>query len=358
MKRAILFFMFLCLISYSNAQSQKFRSGIFLHHSTGAHIWGDNGSSVTVPKEIVKYNNSHNYTGDDAVSMTEMWWPSGDNEWYTWYMIFKNEYESDDIRPILQSNKIVVIKSCFPSSSIDSYGSSSDTSDLYSKTVYNYKYLWRKIVKIMAKNTENFFVIWTNAPLVAGATNDTEAALSDQFCTWAKDTLAAGLDPEFGTFPSNVYVFDFFHKLADGSGKLPLQYATDNYDSHPNIAATELVAPQFVEEIFNAAINYESTYSGLNKGSHVSPKSFFVSQNYPNPFNPCTTISFNVKEPCRVLLRIFSIKGELMLVPVDHFYQQGEYRVKVNLSDLGSGVYVYQIMMKDFVVAKKMILME
>ena len=36
-----------------------------------------------------------------------------------------------------------------------------------------------------------------------------------------------------------------------------LQYAISNSDSHPNSLATELVAPQFVNEIFNAAIAYE-----------------------------------------------------------------------------------------------------
>jgi hypothetical protein len=37
---------------------------------------------------------------------------------------------------------------------------------------------------------------------------------------------------------------------------LPM-YAASPGDSHPNAAATQLVAPQFVEEIFDAAIAYE-----------------------------------------------------------------------------------------------------
>jgi len=109
----------------------------------------------------------------------------------------------------------------------------------------------------MRQHPENFFVIWTNAPLVPSATNNQEASLSNQFCSWAKDTLAMGIDPIFGAFPSNVYVFDFFHKLADANGMLQLQYASSSNDSHPNSAATELVAPQFVQEIFNASIVYE-----------------------------------------------------------------------------------------------------
>ncbi|MCD6117532.1 T9SS type A sorting domain-containing protein [bacterium] len=358
MKKVIIFLSVLLVIHSSDAQSQKFRSGVFLHHSTGNNIWENNGSSVTVPDEIVKYNSAHGFSGEQAVSMTEMWWPSGDNEWYTWYRILRNEETSDDIRPILQSNKIVVIKSCFPSSSIESYGTGSDTSDLYSKTVYNYKYLWRKIVRIMEKHPQNYFAIWTNAPLVAEQTDDTEAALSDQFCTWAKDTLAAGLDDEFGVFPKNVYVFDFFHKLADSSGKLPNQYAVDLDDSHPNTSATALVAPQFVDEIFNAAIDYESMYSGERDERMSNPEFFLLGRNYPNPFNPITIIPFTVKEPCRVVLKIFSIQGKLVSIPVDRLYQKGEYKVKINFHDMESGLYIYRIKMKNFIASGKMILLE
>ena len=111
----------------------------------------------------------------------------------------------------------------------------------------------------MAARPDRFFVIWTNAPLVANDTDDQQARRSNQFCYWAKDTLAKGNDPVFGPFPKNIYVFDFFHKLANSSGKLPPQYAAGEWDSHPNAAATERVAPQFVTEIFDAAINYEAT---------------------------------------------------------------------------------------------------
>jgi hypothetical protein len=113
----------------------------------------------------------------------------------------------------------------------------------------------------MESYPEKFFVIWTNAPLVAGSTNDDEAYWSHVFCTWAKDTLANGMDPEYGAFPKNVYVFDFFHKLAGDDHKLKPEYAVGTTDSHPNSAATELVAPQFVREIFEAAIAYENYYN-------------------------------------------------------------------------------------------------
>ena len=195
------FVLFCATITVLFSQTQKFRSGIFLHHSTGGCIWGPNGSSTSVPQEIAKYNSDNGLTGDNTVSLTEQWWPDSDNEWATWHNIFYNRDASNDIRPILETNKIVIIKSCFPSSSIWGVGSSSDTLNPEDKTIYNYKWHWRSIVKVMASHPENFFVIWTNAPLVANATSDEEAVLSDQFCHWAKDTLATGNDSVFGPFP-------------------------------------------------------------------------------------------------------------------------------------------------------------
>ncbi len=256
-KKFILEFAILCLFITANGQ-QNYRSGIFLHHSTGANIWGPNGSSTDVPEQMNLYNIAHGYTGGDAVTMTETWFPQwSDNEWNTWHTIF----EADDpevISGYYSWNPIIMIKSCFPSSNIEAIGSDEDTLNPWYKTIANYKWHWRHIVREMENHPDNFFVIWTNAPLEWYSTNPTEAAYSDWFCTWAKDTLSANLDPVYGAFPSNVYVFDFFHKLADASGFLPAYYAAGPWDSHPNAAATALVAPQLVNEIFDAAIAYET----------------------------------------------------------------------------------------------------
>ena len=255
--KIILVVVILIGLSTSNYAQSLFRSGIFLHHSTGEAIWGPNGSNTSVPNEMALYNTQKGYTEDNAVAMTETWFPAGnDNEWVTWHNLFDDSNSS--IQPYLQNNKIIVIKTCFLFSAyMTGVGSPADTLNPALKTIYNYKWHWRSIIRVMQQHPENFFVIWTNAPLVPSSTNSQQASLVNQFCTWAKDTLAEGNDPIFGSFPPNVYVFDFFHKLADANGMLQLQYATSTTDSHPNDAATELVAPQFVQEIFDASIFYE-----------------------------------------------------------------------------------------------------
>lgn len=259
MKQVIIFLIvFVHFTLSANSQENQYRSGIFLHHSTGGCIWGPNGSSTDVPEQMNLYNIAHGYTGGDAVTMTETWFPGwNDNEWNTWHTIFEAD-EPEVISGFNSWNPIIMIKSCFPSSNIEAIGSDEDTLNPWYKTIANYKWHWRHIVREMENHPDNFFVIWTNAPLEWYSTNPIEAAYSDWFCTWAKDTLASNLDPVYGAFPPNVYVFDFFHKLADANGFLPAYYAAGPWDSHPNAAATALVAPQLVNEIFDAAIAYET----------------------------------------------------------------------------------------------------
>ncbi len=290
MRKRILIFIVILIPFLTNAQ-ELFRSGRFLHHSTGGRIWGPNGSQTSIPLQMGIYNSSHGYTGPNAVTMNRQWYPGGDNEWEYWHRIFDNE-APEDITPILNSNKIVVIKSCYPSSEMVGWGQPSDTLTPTLKTNYNYKWHWRSIVNVMSQRPQNFFVIWTNAPHVAGNTNSNAAGLAKQFCEWAKDTLAVGLDPVIGSFPPNIYVFDYFSKLTDENGFQMLQYAVSNTDSHPNALATELVAPQFVTEIFDAAIAYEQSIAILT----VSPQN----QNVPaaagsTTFNVTTTLSWTAQ---------------------------------------------------------------
>lgn len=264
MKRIILIAVILFPL-FSFAQT-LFRSGVFLTHSTGQNIWGPNGSPTSIPQEIQVYNTNHGYTGSQAVSMVRQSWPLNpwENEWERWHRIFDGEDPAANITPILINNKIVVVKSCFPSSAMTGWGQPSDTLNRTVKSVYNYKWHWRSIVSVMAQHPENFFAIWTNAPLNQANTNPNAAMLAKSFCSWAKDTLAQGLDPVMGAMPPNVYVFNYFAKLTDANGYQMSQYAVSNTDSHPNAAATALVAPQFVNEIFDAAIAYEQGAAALS----------------------------------------------------------------------------------------------
>ncbi len=352
MKKLLL--LFFCLTLALTLTSQTlFRSGIFLHHSTGANIWGPNGSNTSVPLEMVKYNTSHSYSGSTAVSMIEEWWSPDDNEWSTQHDFFEDPSSTTGIGHYLGSNKIIVIKSCYPSSEIYDAGQPSDTASPTDKTIYNYKWHWRHIIRVMASHPENFFVIWTNAPLEPGSTNASEAAYSRWFCKWAKDTLEAGLDTEFGAFPDNVYVFDFFSKLTGTDGIMLNQYRAGNGDSHPNASATELVAPQFVTEIFDAAIAYESIYSGIK-----NPVTGLFSVKLLNNFrgkNPEISVISTADFTARIDL--FSLEGKMVSELYYGKILYGENHIIVP-ENLTSGTYLIVIHSGEMTETKKIIFTE
>ncbi|MBK6915741.1 MAG: T9SS type A sorting domain-containing protein [Ignavibacteriales bacterium] len=95
-------------------------------------------------------------------------------------------------------------------------------------------------------------------------------------------------------------------------------------------------------------------------------------QNYPNPFNPSTKISYRLKERGYVKLYVYDIKGELVSVLVNQTQEAGYYEVDFNVkgqtsnvqSDLASGIYIYQIMVRNekdipvFTDMKKMLLIK
>jgi hypothetical protein len=238
---------------------QKFRRALLLSRSVGNHIWDHQGATTSVPEEIISYNTANYYNGADAVSMEKIYpYPTIGNEWNDWHIVFDNgaiDSYLDD-----QNYDILILKTCYFSSDIyGGWGNPADTTEnLTRRTVSLYKWAWRSILTKMAAHPEKFFVIWTNPPRLKSKTTSQQATLSNAFCTWAKDTLAAGLDVTYGAFPSNVYVFDYFH-LVDSSYYLPVALADGGPDEdHPNATCSELVAPIFVKEVFDAAIFYES----------------------------------------------------------------------------------------------------
>lgn len=97
---------------------------------------------------------------------------------------------------------------------------------------------------------------------------------------------------------------------------------------------------------------------GVAEMEGTIPEKFALLQNFPNPFNPETTIQFDVKAQCRVVLKVFDLQGREVVILMDAVKQAGHYSVLFDASGLASGIYFYQIRMKDFVGVKKMILME
>ncbi|MCW8994718.1 MAG: T9SS type A sorting domain-containing protein, partial [Psychromonas sp.] len=88
------------------------------------------------------------------------------------------------------------------------------------------------------------------------------------------------------------------------------------------------------------------------------PTEYTLYQNYPNPFNPITTIKYDLPNVSDVSLIIYDILGRKVKELVNTKQQAGRYEIKLNASNLASGVYIYQLIAEKYISAKKMILLK
>ncbi len=84
-----------------------------------------------------------------------------------------------------------------------------------------------------------------------------------------------------------------------------------------------------------------------------TPERIYLYQNYPNPFNPSTKIKFSLTEESVVILRVYDVNGELVTILQNGWLPSGEYEREFSpssigtLKDIASGVYFYNLMVKD-----------
>jgi len=113
-----------------------------------------------------------------------------------------------------------------------------------------------------------------------------------------------------------------------------------------------LVADQLV---FTGLSHYQPTDPDF--GRPILAQSF-LSPCYPNPFNSVTTIRYGISRPGHVRLIIYNILGQRVATLVDRHQQTGIYELKLNTSQLPSGLYFYQLQAKQFQKTQKLLLLK
>ncbi|MHC1736592.1 MAG: T9SS type A sorting domain-containing protein [Ignavibacteriaceae bacterium] len=98
------------------------------------------------------------------------------------------------------------------------------------------------------------------------------------------------------------------------------------------------------------------SFSKVVEVENLKPSAFNISQNYPNPFNPSTVIKYQIPVDARVSIKVYNVLGNVVATLQNGFQTAGEYSVRVDGSNLASGVYFYKIEAGDFSATKKMLL--
>jgi hypothetical protein len=89
-----------------------------------------------------------------------------------------------------------------------------------------------------------------------------------------------------------------------------------------------------------------------------------LEQNRPNPFKSMTTFAYEISEPCRVLIEIYNVLGQIVATLVNEEQAPGYHSVKWRAANgIGSGMYFYRLIAASamnpgsaFVQVRKMLL--
>ena len=96
--------------------------------------------------------------------------------------------------------------------------------------------------------------------------------------------------------------------------------------------------------------------TAVNSGGAV-PVEFTLKQNFPNPFNPTTTIDYTLPASSRVLLKVYDVLGREIRTLVDERQIAGDHSVKLDGSNLASGVYFYRMTAGSYAETRKLLLL-
>ena len=126
--------------------------------------------------------------------------------------------------------------------------------------------------------------------------------------------------------------------------------------------------------------NNSGGLSEVLNSSDIELLTFSLGQNYPNPFNPVTTINYSLPSVGTssaysprlrldgagrtgrfmkfVQLKVYNSLGEEVATLVNEQQPPGSYEVKLDGSNLPSGVYVYRLNAGNFTAERKMVLVK
>ncbi|MCG8372142.1 MAG: T9SS type A sorting domain-containing protein, partial [Balneolales bacterium] len=97
---------------------------------------------------------------------------------------------------------------------------------------------------------------------------------------------------------------------------------------------------------------------GVEESLFDEPDIIALYQNYPNPFNPVTTISFYLPEAEEVKLSVFNVVGQPVAVLTNGTLSAGEHHYDWDATGFPSGMYIYQLEIKNQIMTRKMTLVK
>jgi photosystem II stability/assembly factor-like uncharacterized protein len=131
-----------------------------------------------------------------------------------------------------------------------------------------------------------------------------------------------------------------------------------NYN-HISYSRQVVIGPGLIFAVrSNGGISRANSFlEGVKILSNKIPSSFKLYQNYPNPFNPQTHIKFEIpyldhNKPgeimgSQIVIKVYDVSGRVVETLLDQVTKPGIYEISWDGSKYSSGIYFYQVYVKD-----------
>ena len=98
--------------------------------------------------------------------------------------------------------------------------------------------------------------------------------------------------------------------------------------------------------------------TSLENNSNYQPGKATLLQNYPNPFNSTTTIPFTLDKPDNLEINLYDTSGKRVYQSGNNSYAAGYNEHKINLKNIATGLYFYELQSKRTILRKKLLLIK
>jgi hypothetical protein len=181
---------------------------------------------------------------------------------------------------------------------------------------------------------------------------------------------AAGMIQMYG--PNLMKLFDFYGTLGLETGQLyyPNNIIIDTYyypgealilelySRESGIQSYEIPQAWFEEKPPLGFDGVGLPRIASDPSSAPTPLRYSLGDAYPNPFNSTCIISFFIPEKTEVKIEVFNILGQKVTTVLHETKDAGEYSVKFEADNIGSGVYFYRMSTDNFSKTKSMVLLK
>jgi hypothetical protein len=107
-------------------------------------------------------------------------------------------------------------------------------------------------------------------------------------------------------------------------------------------------APPVMLRRTSSARGDEEDFEDAGDDPEGMPVALLLYPNYPNPFNPSTTLSFVLRSPAQVTIRVFDILGrQVAELASGEELDEGEHSLEFYADGLASGVYFSRVEVRD-----------